>query len=33
MPSKKCVEEYRARGAMTWLYGVAIIAAVIILSI
>jgi hypothetical protein len=33
MPSPKCVEEHRARGAMIWICGVALIVAMIIVSI
>ena len=33
MPSEKCVEQARARGAMIWFCGVAIIAVAIVLNI
>lgn len=33
MPSDKCVEQARARGAMIWICGVAVIAAFIIVNL
>lgn len=33
MPNKQCVQDHRARSGMIWMFGVAIIIAVIIVSI